>query len=128
MMPSELTDLMRPVRKAYYSAVRDMAREAVQQYPFPTEEGADDDNATERDDWIAQSVNGCSWIVYTYCAKVALMVSDNEDAAQEILGGSCPTDEISIETLATCAMLADVRDLLGTWREFPEIMAKEGAT
>lgn len=127
MMPSELTELMRPVRKAYYSDVRDMAREAVKEYPFHAE-GADDVNADNRDAWIAQSVGGCSWIIYTYCAQVALLVSDNEDAAQEQLGVSHPTEETPIENFAACAMLADVRDLLEAWREFPETMAKEGAT
>lgn len=110
MQPSEVTELLRPLRKAYYGSVRDIAQDVLAEFPLPPE-GAEDENADARDDAIASHVDGTSWTIYTHSAAALLLVSDNEDAAEEMLGED-EAKECSVEQRAALAMLADVRELI----------------
>lgn len=119
MQPSEVTELLRPLRAAYYTSVRDIAREIVEEFPMPTASGEKDENADARDDAIASHVDGTSWTIYTHSAAALLLVSDNEDAAEEMLGED-EAKECSVEQRAALAMLADVRELIEAWKEHGE--------
>ena len=85
MMPSEVTELLRPLRAAYYTSVREIALEILADYPWP-KDGEEDERSEERDDAIVDSVDGTSWVIYTHSAAAVLMVSDNDDAVEEMLG------------------------------------------
>lgn len=112
MMPSDVTELIRPLRAAYYTSVRRLALAAVQAFPLDASQETDE----RREESIAQAIEGSSWMIYTYSAKAALLVSDNDDAAEEMLGED-EARQSSVEHRASLAMLEDVRGLIEAWRE-----------
>ena len=112
MMPSDVTELLRPLRAAYYASVRGIALEAMREFPFSKVEPGDE----SREESIAQAIEGSSWMIYTYSAEAALLVSYNADAAEEMLGED-EARQSSVEQRAALAMLADVRELIEAWRK-----------
>lgn len=112
MMPSDVTELLRPLRAAYYASVRSLALEAARAFPLDEIQATDE----RREEFIAQSIDGSSWTIYTYSAEAALLVSYNADAAEEMLGED-EARQSSVEQRAALAMLADVRELIEAWRK-----------
>ena len=117
MQPSEVTELLRPLRTAYYSNVRDIALEIMDEYALSSD-------PSYLDDAIAQRIDGTSWTVFTHSAGAALMVSDNDDAALEALGED-DAKACTVEQRAAFAMQADVTDLIQAWRNYPNALASE---
>lgn len=112
MMPSDVTELLRPLRAAYYTSVRDIALEVMREFPFLKCEPGDEN----REESIAQAIDGSSWTIYTHSAKAALLVSNNADAAEDMMG-SREAMLLSVGSRAASAMLADVRELIEAWRK-----------
>ena len=115
MMPSEVTELLRPLRVAYCRSVRNVALEIMAKFPWPTDADKDDRFDSERDDAIVSRLEGTSWVIYTHSAAAVLMVSDNDDAADDMLGEE-EAKQCSVEHRASLAMLADVRELIEAFR------------
>ena len=111
-MPSDVTDLLRPLRAAYYTSVREIALEAMRKFPFEKCEPGD----KNREEFIVQAIDGSSWTIYTHSAEAVLLVSDNDDAAEDMLGED-EARQSSVEHRAALAMLDDVRELIEAWRE-----------
>lgn len=69
------------LRSAYYSHVRDTARELVEE--CRSGEIADREALIER---IDQECDGTEWVIYTQKAQVVLLVSENDSAGIDDLG------------------------------------------
>lgn len=94
------------IRADYYTDVREHAASFAQEHAdeFDAETG---EITGDIEDALHESIDGCSRVIYTYQARLGLLVSDNEDAWEEY-GFETPT----IEQRMYCAMMADVRDYL----------------
>ena len=104
-MESEKTE--REERIEYWDCVKEIAREAREQ------------KEQDEYDYIHETVDGCSWVIYTHDAHKVMLFTDNEDAAFEEgvdLSDVGSWSEI-VTRLADCAMLADVEAALA---ELPE--------
>jgi hypothetical protein len=90
---------------AYWDTVNAIAEEA---HALPED---------ERADFVAESVDGNHYVIYTYANAECLVASENEDAAFEEMGsnavGGCDSYSAVMTRLAYFAMLADVNDRLG---------------
>lgn len=84
----------------YWADVRDVAKEALEECP---------DNEEAQDDFVWESVDGSSWVIYTARNLDVLRFTSNEDAWQEF-GELSPENWLAQAAFA--AMLADVREAL----------------
>jgi hypothetical protein len=72
-MKTEIDESIRTLRAAYYTAVKSLAEEVM-----------DDSNwqgTGERSDRIHESVDGSEWVIYTWRNRVVALVSDNSSEA-----------------------------------------------
>jgi hypothetical protein len=91
------------LRADYYADVSGMAHDALSAIKLG--------NVTNSDDltqWIDESIDGCSRVIYTWQAKCGLLASDNEDAYDDEMGEASGTPEMRMYW----AMRADVREEL----------------
>ena len=90
----------------YYQAVRDIAAEAIEEYP-----GApNDSNEDERREYVSQSVDGSEYIIYYSANEIVIEATDNEPDGDEVRAMSADdADWRTLRTLAAyLAMEADV--------------------
>lgn len=88
------------IRRDYYQDVLGLARDLAERM-----------KAGEIDDFgdaLHETVDGCARVIYTFQAKLGLLVSDNEDAGEEELGEAPDT----VEARMFWAMCADIRERL----------------
>jgi hypothetical protein len=102
----------RVLRQDYWDAVRSIATEAEEN--VKSGEIEDEDGLTE---WLEQSVDGSSWVIYTRKNFQVLLYSDNESAFVDDFGadGLVKDGDVNWAGLAYMAMLADVRSILTDW-------------
>ena len=115
---SEVTELLRPLRTAYYKSVTRVAFEILDRAPWASDE--------ERDEAIENAVCNTSWTSYPHSAAAVLLVSDNDDAAVDMLGEE-GAHECGVEHSAALAMLKDVRSMLAVWKAHPELIPNAAA-
>jgi hypothetical protein len=89
----------------YLRTVRNIAEEAIQEYPFTN--GQDSD---ERQQYVSESVDGSEYVIYYSANETALRASQNEPDGPEVSALSAnDADWRTMRTLATyLAMEADV--------------------
>ena len=102
----------------YLKAVRDIAAEAIEEYP-----GApNDSNEDERREYVSQSVGGSEYIIYYSANETVIEATDNEPDGAEVRAMSA--DDADWRTLRTLAaylameldVLAEVERLLAAQR------------
>lgn len=105
MQTEEINEHLRPISAAYHAAVRDIVDEALREYP---------DDYDARSDFIAESVDGSEWVIYTYRAQLVMVLSDNDGAYVDDFGkdGALDDDGVKWSALAYAAMYADCLDYL----------------
>ena len=91
----------------YTKTVRNIAEDAIQEYPFTNGEHCD-----ERQQYVSESVDGNEYVIYYGANEIALRASDNEPDGSEVLAMSASdADWRTMRTLATyLAMEADVME------------------
>ncbi len=91
----------------YWRTVSSIAKEAVEEYPDPS-------NADEREEYITQSVDGNEYIIYYYANEIVLSATSNEPDEREVASMSDPEGGWRAQrTLAAyMAMEQDVREAL----------------
>jgi len=104
--PPTIEDAERAMRAEYYTAVRDMANDAVKAVQKGEIETRED-----LDTWVHETCDGSEWVIYTYRAQRVAMFSDNADAYFEEYGGNCDNG-ISWSEMAYCAIKRDVWECL----------------
>ena len=89
----------------YIKTVRNIAEEAIEEYPFTDGQYSDD-----RQEYVSQSVDGNEYVIYYGANEYALGASDNEPDGSEVRAMSADdADWRTMRTLATyVAMEADV--------------------
>ena len=90
----------------YTKTVRNIAEDAIQEFPFTNGEHCD-----ERQQYVSESVDGNEYVIYYGANEIALRASDNEPDGSEVraLYGSIDADWRTMRTMATyMAMEADV--------------------
>ena len=89
----------------YLKTVRDIAMEAIEEYPFTT--GL---NNEKRQEYVSESVDGNEYVIYYSANEIALRASDNEPDGEGVRGLSANNaDWRTMKTLATyLAMECDV--------------------
>ncbi len=92
-------DAVRLIRADYYSDVLSMAKDLASRMKSGEVE--------DFGDALHDDVDGCARVIYTYQAKLGLLASDNEDAAEEE-----GADATSPEARMYYALQADIRDTL----------------
>ena len=105
----KLSDAMSLLRSAYYSDVRDYAREIKQ--------AIEDDEITDREqlyERIHETCDGTQWVIYTYKAQVVCLASDNDGAYLEEYGAEGLVDDgcLNWSRLAYAAMERDLFEQL----------------
>ena len=91
----------------YRKTVRNIAEEAIQEFPFTNGEHCD-----ERQQYVSESVDGNEYVIYYGANETALRASDNEPDGSEVRAMSAnDADWRTMRTLATyMAMEADVME------------------
>jgi hypothetical protein len=92
------------IKRDYYDDVREIVENLKQ--AIKDGEVTDEDGAY---DWLHQSIDGSARVIYTWQAKLGLLVSDNEDAYEDEIGEPAP----SVESRMYMAMMRDVLDTIG---------------
>lgn len=118
---SKAEDLAHTIlRGAYYTDVREVAEEALQQI-----ESGEITNTDELDTWLHETVDGHERVIYTGQAMDTVRYSDNDEEMVSEFGadGLVKGDSIQWSQIAYHAMLADVREELGEV-EFPRVTDK----
>lgn len=85
-----------PLRKEYFEDVKDIAIWAMEQ--------------DDVDEAVYEAVDGCEWVIYTYQAQLALLLSEH---AQE----SFEESNESWSAMAMSAMVEDVYDAISRLKE-----------
>ena len=101
----------------YYQAVRDIAAEAIEEYPGDTYLIED-----ERREYVSQSVDGNEYIIYYSANEIVIEATDNEPDGAEVRAMSA--DDADWRTLRTLAaylameadVMAEVEKLLAAQR------------
>jgi len=103
----------------YTKTVRNIAEEAIQEYPFTNGEHCDD-----RQQYVSESVDGNEYVIYYAANETALRASDNEPDGSEVRAMSADdADWRTMRTLATyLAMEADVMEEINRifWAPFAD--------
>lgn len=96
------------LRRQYYADVRSLALDLI--------ERAKDEqlDAEAFDEAVHQDVDSNQWVIYTHMAKIACLVSDNEDAIFEDMGGVECDGSVPYSQIAFFAMRQDVLQALET--------------
>ena len=97
------------IRQAYYSDVRDYAREIVQ--------SVKDGEISDRDELytrVSETVDGTQWVIYTHKAMAVLMASDNDGAYLDEYGAEGLIDggALNWSRMAFAAMERDMFEQL----------------
>ena len=89
----------------YLQTVRNIAAEAIAEYPFTNGQHSD-----ERQEYVSETVDGNEYVVYYGANEIALRASQNEPDGAEVRAMSAnDADWRTMRTLATyLAMEADV--------------------
>jgi hypothetical protein len=116
-------EAMRVLRAEYFDTVRGIVADlqrAIKDKEVSTED--------EAQDWLHETVDGHQDVIYTYKAQQVLLHSDNTDAYVEEYGagGVIQDGAINWSVLAYAALLADVRDAIGSELEAWIAAAQEG--
>lgn len=106
--PKRLTDedvnaAVSIIQRDYYQDVRDLADSIKADV-----RAGDIDNEEQLDERVHEDVDGCQRVIYTFQAKLGMLVTDNEDAWEEF-GFENPT----VEQKMFCAMKQDVMEYIG---------------
>jgi len=106
---SDADDLMQKARnlmyRAYMETIDSYGEEIKENAIAKIKEGDDRDDIEEwMSDEIHETIDNSQWVIYTYKAKMALLVSDNEDAMEDETGETGTTEQ-----RAYYAMVADLR-------------------
>lgn len=96
---NEVQEALAVIRRDYYADVRSIAEE------YTKAKTGDDEKDQET---LHQLVDGAQRVIYTYQAKLGLLISDNEDAYQDEFGEPPPT----IEAQMYVALTRDVLEYL----------------
>lgn len=106
-----LSDSLRTITSEYMEQIEDIALDLIEEfveYPDPN-----------RDiyDRLHESIDSHSWVIYTFKAKMVLLVSDNPGAMIDDYGadGVVTDGDINWSAMAFCAMQADVNDWLNRY-------------
>ena len=106
--PAALSDYMAPVRADYRRDVRAFAQDAYDEHKDKPWRQRDE----KMEEHAAQSVDGCTWVIYTMLAECVVMMSDRSDSYEAELGNKPSTVEVN----AAWIMMEDVRDQLADLR------------
>ena len=89
----------------YIKTVRNIATEAITEYPFTNGQHSD-----ERQEYVSETVDGNEYVIYYDANAIALRAADNEPDGEEVRALSAnDADWRTMRTLATyLAMEADV--------------------
>ena len=85
----------RPLIAAYDNEIRSLASEYLKE------------PESDRDDWLHETIDGHSFVIYTWKARCVLICTDNPDAYEEDFGDKPGT----VEAAAYAAMMRDVREM-----------------
>jgi hypothetical protein len=104
-----VADAMNLMRRAYYSDVRDDAREI--------KAAIENDEISDREalqDRIHETCDGSQWVIYTFKAQIVLLASDNDGAYGDSYGseGIVTDGAINWSALAYAAMERDITEAL----------------
>jgi len=91
------------IQRDYYQDVRDLGDSLKDEI-----KSGDIADAEQLEERINQDVDGSARVIYTFQAKLGMLVTDNDEAYEDF-GFENPT----VEQKMYCAMVADVRDYLG---------------
>lgn len=97
------------IRRWHYSEIRSIADEAIKE--CNAHHDATDDEDIRREwliEWVDETTDGHSHVIYTFKAKCVCLASDNEDAYEDEIGEKPPT----VGAQACMAMRRDVWELL----------------
>ncbi len=102
-------DALRGLRRAYYSAVADYAKDIIDH----AKDNPDDDRESI-DQYIHESIDGSEWVIYTQKAQIVLLCSDNDGTYESDFGAEGMVEDGSIrwERLASAALRQDVNEQL----------------
>ena len=103
----------------YIKTVRNIAEEAIQEYPFTNEL-----HSYDRQEYVSESVDGNEYVIYYGANEIALRASQNEPDGDEVsaMSGN-DADWRTIRQLATyLAMEADVMEEINRifWAPFAD--------
>jgi len=104
-----LTEGIRLMRAAYYSAIRSYAEDIGEDIKRGSI--TDTDALDER---ISETADSSQWVIYTWRAQAVAMCSDNNEAGftDGVLDPSSWTDGIDWSVIAYYAMEQDLRDAM----------------
>jgi hypothetical protein len=91
------------IQRDYYQDVRDLGDSIKAEV-----RAGDIDNEEQLDERVHEDVDGAARVIYTWQAKLGMLVTDNEDAWEEF-GYESPT----VEQKMFCAMKQDVMEYIG---------------
>jgi len=104
-------EAVRVLRAEYYSAVRSIVDEALEELGR-----GDIDGRAGLDEYLHQSIDGSYWVIYTHANFQVIFVSDNHDAYMEEYGEPpIQGGDINWAALAFGAMQRDVQQLLNAY-------------
>jgi DNA replication initiation complex subunit (GINS family) len=102
--PTETVDeAVSAIRRDYYSDVSSMAKDLAERMKAGEIE--------DFEDALHEDCDGCARVIYTFQAKLGLLASDNEDAAEDSLGEH-EAKLLSPEQRMFFALEADIRQEL----------------
>lgn len=94
------------LQREYRTEIRSIASDVVREcYDPETREPRDLDECYE---YLTQMIDGHAWVIYTWRARLVLVLTDYPDAYEDDLGERPG----SVEQAAHMAMRADVREML----------------
>ena len=97
----EVSDAVSVIKRDYYadvaSIVEDLKR-AIKDREITSQD--------EVHDWLHEAIDGTQRVIYTWQARLGMLVTDNDDAYQEEMGEPPP----SVEAAMFMAMQRDVQD------------------
>jgi hypothetical protein len=104
-------DAMRVLRAEYFDTVRGIVEDL--QRAIKDKEISSEDEAQ---DWLHETIDGHHDVIYTYAAQQVVLHSDHSGAYVEEYGtdGIVANGDINWSVLAYAALLADVRDAIGS--------------
>jgi len=91
------------IQRDYYQDVRDLGDSLKDEI-----KSGDIADAEQLEERINQDVDGSARVIYTFQAKLGMLVTDNDEAYEEF-----DFENPTVEQKMYCAMVADVRDYLG---------------
>lgn len=95
------------LRKWYYTEIRVLAKEALK-----AAKKSDRDEDEFIQDWVAETIDGHEFVIYTGKAQAVLLASDKSGAYFDEFGGEDPMEggDIAWSKLAYAAMCTDVQE------------------